>query len=297
MTTLPVHRRTIWHAFVLDPLHLATSQPHQILISAIPVTLSAFFFGSSTLIPYPIALAAAIGVEYAYLKGIGEAAQTGSVWGRRLVYGTFAFTIFTGFFSLAGSSYHIEAILHPAPFLAGLMALTEILILAWIGMCSSILHTETDRHVIEVAAEREATRQRTIAEVEAQERQRQSQREQMRLEDEAARLAMLRDQEQERHKLALWNEAQHTKVALRMSTQSVNDASTLTAAQPRQPASGRDKTTSVNALVLLIRDNPSLTKTVMAQRLGVSRGTLYNIHKDAVTAGVMNEKWEVVDGR
>lgn len=75
-------KRTILDAVVVEPIELIISQPHQALISSASVYLVAAEAGM--LIAWPYNVLMAIGVEWAYLRGLSSGQETTTVWATRL---------------------------------------------------------------------------------------------------------------------------------------------------------------------------------------------------------------------
>src|SRR5262245_43502815 len=121
MTTVP---RTLRAAFVSEPLRIAADQPHQVLISTLSVTLTARFFAgveamsvtsaaAGGIVSAPVAIVAAIGVEYAYLKGMSDASYTGSRWGNRLIWTAFSILVIAGTSVLLKDVYRVSWLANP----------------------------------------------------------------------------------------------------------------------------------------------------------------------------------------
>lgn len=173
--TLAIRQRTFRDAMIREPIQLAISQPHQVAISSISVSLMAIFFASSGAVPAAAAWAGAIGVEYAYLKGLSDAAYARSAWGGRLVWGAFAIIVIAGISVLLRDAYHVTWMVSPPDWGAAILAVLHILPLAFIGLCSANLHMEAEGQRVEAdraAIERAAQRARDDEDYERRRRQR-----------------------------------------------------------------------------------------------------------------------------
>lgn len=150
--------RTWRAAFVEEPARLAAAQPAQLGISALSMLFTAIFFAAPLLdvtwlwrpLVFIVAGAAALGVEYAFLKGISDRAfveahgGTG-FWGDVLVYTTGALLIVAGCTVLLTYAYKLPGFTTPGPWLAALLALLHIVPLAVIGVCSAQLHAGAEK--------------------------------------------------------------------------------------------------------------------------------------------------------
>lgn len=279
-------QRTFWGAFIHEPLQLAISQPHQVAISSISVSLMAAFFGSSGAVPWAAAVAGAVGVEYAYLKGMSDAAYTSSVWGGRLIKAAFAIIVIAGTSVLLKDAYHVPFMTDPAPAWALCLALLHILPLAYLGLCSANLHIEAEAQ--RVRADRQAA-ERAEAEAEA-ERQRRRDRE--RAEEERRRKRDEAVDEIERQRLARLADVETMEAAtlarqrLRAAaSQERHDSVTEGASEPRHTASQSARAVFYNAVVTAYRNDPKFNRQALADAHGWSRPMVGKLIKEAQERG------------
>jgi hypothetical protein len=284
--TTTYRQRTFWSAFVGEPIQLAISQPHQVAISSISVSLMAIFFGSSEVVPWAAAIAGAIGVEYAYLKGMSDAAYTESVWGGRLIKAAFAIIVIAGTSVLLKDAYHVDFMVDPHPAWALVLALLHILPLAYLGLCSANLHIEAESR--RVKADREADEHRAAEQLAA--RQRQLERERAE-EDRLRRKAEAAD-EIERQRLARLADVE-TMEATTLARQRLRAAasqdrhSSVTApvSEPRHAASQSDRATFYAAVVTAYRNDPNFNRQGLADAHGWSRPMVGKLIKEAQQKG------------
>jgi hypothetical protein len=186
--------RTWQDAFLFEPLTLAKSQPAQMAISSISVSLTAEFFAAGGAVSPFVAYVGAIGVEYAYLKGLADAAfagdERGLSWKDGLTYTAAGLLIIAGTYVLLTRLYHVQALINPPGWGAVILALLHVTPLALIGLCSAQLHAAAERH-----ERQQAERQRLEGEARARalqaeedERKRKWQERMAEIEEQAAKL-------------------------------------------------------------------------------------------------------------
>jgi hypothetical protein len=279
MTTFALRPRTFRDAMIREPIQLAISQPHQVLISSISVSLMAIFFASSGAVPAAAAWAGAVGVEYAYLKGLSDAAYTRSEWGMRLVWGAFAIIVIAGISVLLRDAYHMPWMVSPPAPLAVLLAVLHILPLAFIGLCSANLHMEAEGQ--RVAADRAVIDRAKDMEQEEQEYQRERERRRKQFTD---------DLEVERARKALDIESyEAATLAKQRLRAAANTAAANTANTGPHDASGTG-TNSVREqqrahVVRTLREHPDTNKTQLAKELQIGRTLLYALIAEAKDRG------------
>lgn len=177
-TTTTATARTWRTAFVDEPARLIAAQPAQAGISSLSILLTAVYFAGPLLavawlhpwVVFIITGAAALGVEYAFLKGVAdrafvEAHGGNGAWGDVLVYTTGGLLIVGGTTVLLTYAYQLPALKHPAEWLAALLSLAHVAPLAVIGICSAQLHAAAER--VALAERAEAARRAKAEEEEA----------------------------------------------------------------------------------------------------------------------------------
>lgn len=189
-----VIRPTFWEVVLLEPIDLIKAQPHQALISTASVALMGSFAASGKILDPFVAYVLAIGIEWAYLRGLASDAKATTAWGAWLNWSAFAIVV------LWGSLWCLKAfgVIPEAPqgWLAGFLAIAHVVPIAWLSLCSAMTH----RASAQLAERRK--RERDEAE------QRRADRE------HEARNALHLEIEREQAKLAVWKDAQLFKADL-----------------------------------------------------------------------------------
>lgn len=217
MTTTTIERRSFFDAVIREPFDLAKAQPHQIFLSTGSVALMGEFGRSSGILDPTVAYALAVGVEWAYLKGLSSDSRAPTRWGGILNWSAFGIVVLWGILFVASKVGAID--LHAQGWAGFLLAAAHVVPIAWLSLCSA----QTHRAAVALeyrnqVAEQVAQRNRAVAD--------QEKRNQFELEQEA-----------ENRKLERWKEAQRTKLELRQL-----ESATMTATKPqpkRQPVTYR----------------------------------------------------------
>lgn len=210
MTTAAIPRRSLWDVIIVEPLDLVKAQPHQILLSTGSVAIMGQFAGSSGIVHPLVGYCIAVGVEWAYLRGLASNTRAQTIWGDILNWSAFLIVILWGVLWVGEVMQVID---HPTGFAGWLLASAHVVPVAWLSLCSAMCHS---------AAMREEARQ--AAQHVAEERERQ------RLADEQRRAFEL-GQAAEDAKLKRWEQAQRVKAEMKRAD----------AEMPRHPASNAGK--------------------------------------------------------
>lgn len=177
-TTIGMQTRALFTVVVSEPLELARSQPHQILLSTGSVALMGSFASTSNIVDPFTGYLIAIGVEWAYLRGLASDSRAQTAWGGVLNWSAFGIVVLWGVlwcaqrfgvFSEADGGWWLAAA-HVVP-------------VAWLSLCSAQCHraamgAERKRHAVQ----------------------------------DSQRRAWEQAQEEEDRKLERWKEAQRLKV-------------------------------------------------------------------------------------
>lgn len=127
-----------WRFVVREPLALALAQPHQALISCASVALMAQFAASGGIVAPAVGYALAVGVEWAFLRGLVSDSKAPTAWGGRLNWSAFAVVL------LWGTLWCVKAFgalpERPVGGWAVAMALAHVLPIAWLSLCSGMSH-------------------------------------------------------------------------------------------------------------------------------------------------------------
>jgi hypothetical protein len=133
--TATAQTRSFFDVVVGEPLELAKSQPHQILLSTGSVALMGQFAGTSNIVHPFVGYCIAIGVEWAYLRGLASDSRAQTRWGGILNWSAFAIVVLWGVlwcaqqfgaFAETGGGWWLAAA-HVVP-------------VAWLSLCSAQCH-------------------------------------------------------------------------------------------------------------------------------------------------------------
>jgi hypothetical protein len=170
-------RRTLRQVILDEPLQLAADQPHQVLLSTGSVAIMAQFAASSGIVAPLVGYCIALGVEWAYLRGLASDARARTWWGDALNWSAFAVVVLWGVLWVAKSFGVLAA--RPEGWVGWVLAVAHIVPIAWLSLCSAMCH----RAAMGVDQERTRLLQ-------------------------AERDAIVLEAERKRHALALWEEGQ-----------------------------------------------------------------------------------------
>lgn len=292
--------RTWKDALITEPAQLVTAQPAQVGISALSMLFTAIFFAAPLLtvawLPREIVFvatgAAALGVEYAFLKGIADRAfveARGGVgfWGDLLVYTTGALLIVAGVTVLLTYAYKLEAFARPHWAFAAVLALVHIVPLATIGVCSAQLHAQAQRHERQQrdaeAAEERARALRLQEEADARARRRQeldeAAEERRRVTAEEIEAAKLKALARLEYRQAAATQASPTTVTER------HERPSPTVTAERHAASPSPRDVFKAAVVAAYRDDPQFNRAALAREHGWSRPAVATMLAEARSSG------------
>lgn len=179
MTAL-TQKRTMFDALIGEPLELALSQPHQILLSTGSVALMGSFASTSGIVHPLVGYLIAIGVEWAYLRGLASDSRAQTAWGGILNWSAFGIVVLWGVLWCAEKFGQ----LHQGGWW---LAAAHVVPVAWLSLCSAQCHRAA------MGAEKKHATQL------------QTQRDQMAL-----------DLERKQQELLLWEQGQEAKMRLKM---------------------------------------------------------------------------------
>jgi hypothetical protein len=118
-----------------EPLQIALDQPHQIAISAGSVAMMAGFAGSVGIVHPLVGLIIAIGVEWAWLKGVASDVARPSRWGVTLNASAFLLAATWGVLWCAKLLKAFE----PTDY-GWLLAFVHVVPVVWLSLCSAMCH-------------------------------------------------------------------------------------------------------------------------------------------------------------
>ncbi len=200
MTTTAIEQKkpSFFDVFLGEPLDLIKSQPHQVFISVASVTLMGSFAGSSNILHPIVGYLLAIGIEWAYFRGLASDSKAPTIWGSILNYSACGIVLLWGMLWVAHNTGGLEGIN------SWWLAAAHVIPIAWLSLCSAQTHHAA--MVAEAHAKVQATkRAEEIAEAE-------------RLEQ----LEFDRQQREEDEKLRRWAEAQRLKSELKLAEKAAN---------------------------------------------------------------------------
>lgn len=227
MTTATVQDRNIFDALIWEPLALAISQPHQIALSCASVALMGSFGSASGILDPAVAYILAVGVEWAYLRGLASDSRAPTGWGTALNWSAFAIVVLWGVLFVASMIGAID--LHARGWAGWALAGAHVVPIAWLSLCSAMTHR--------AALALEAIEARRLRE-RAQARQERIQADQDAIELEKQRKAA---------ELAAWEAAQRVQLALELERKDAAIRRKMQAhnAQPKMRRGARPE--SINA--------------------------------------------------
>jgi hypothetical protein len=153
--TTAVIERSFFDVVIGEPLELAKDQPHQILLSTGSVALMSSFASSSNIL-HPLAgFCIAVGVEWAYLRGLASDARAQTRWGGILNWSAFAIVVLWGVLWVA---QQLGAVVEQTG--GWWLAAAHVVPVAWLSLCSAQCHRAAmgaERAELKRASDREAT--------------------------------------------------------------------------------------------------------------------------------------------
>ncbi len=181
MTTAATHTRSMFDALIGEPMELALSQPHQILLSTGSVALMGSFASTSGIVAPLVGYLIAIGVEWAYLRGLASDSRAQTAWGGILNWSAFGIVVLWGVLWCAQKfGVYIEK------DGGWMLAAAHVVPVAWLSLCSAQCHRaamgEEKKHARAIQAQRDS---------------------------------MALDLERKQQELALWEQAQEAKARLK----------------------------------------------------------------------------------
>lgn len=175
--TTAIQKRSMFDALIGEPMELALSQPHQILLSTGSVALMGSFASTSGIVDPLVGYLIAIGVEWAYLRGLASDSRAQTAWGGILNWSAFGIVVLWGVLWCA-QKFGVYTEAKGGWWLAA----AHVVPVAWLSLCSAQCHRAA------MGAEKKAHAQ-----------------------SDAKRAAWLLTQEEEDRKLERWKDAQQLK--------------------------------------------------------------------------------------
>lgn len=185
--------RTLYAALVEEPLSIAIDQPHQIAISTMSVALMAGFAARAGIVDQYVAVVLAIGIEWAWLRGVASDASSPTQWGVALNISAF---VLAGLWGVLFAAELLNAF-NPQSW-GWWLAIIHVVPVVWLSLCSAMCHRT------KLIAERHASKTQQAEAADEAKRMR-----------EAVNALHIKEAE-ERLKIELWKDAQTFKAQLRM---------------------------------------------------------------------------------
>lgn len=157
-----------------EPLQIALDQPHQIAISAGSVAMMAGFAGSVGIVHPAVGLVIAIGIEWAWLRGVASDVARPSRWGVTLNASAFLLAATWGVLWCAKLLKAFEPTDH-----GWVLAFIHVVPVVWLSLCSAMCHRikiQEDYKAAEVrrAEDAEAERARRALELATEQKRREA---------------------------------------------------------------------------------------------------------------------------
>lgn len=212
MAAAIAEKRSLYDVVIVEPLDLVKAQPHQILLSTGSVALMGQYAGSSGIVHPLVGYCIAVGVEWAYLRGLADDSKNQTAWGATLNWSAFVIVVLWGILWVAKVTGVVPE--HPEGWLGWFLAASHIVPIAWLSLCSAMCH-------------RAAMTAKAKADADVAAEQLRIQREA----NEARRLFEL-EQAAEDAKLQRWQQAQRFKLELKQADAQMQGASPRNAVSP-----------------------------------------------------------------
>jgi hypothetical protein len=152
--TATTYKRTMFDALIGEPLELALSQPHQILLSTGSIALMGSFASSSEIVDPLTGYLIAIGVEWAYLRGLASDSRAQTAWGAILNWSAFGIVVLWG---ILWCAQQFGVFTETSGGWA--LAAAHVVPVAWLSLCSAQCHRaaigEEKKHAGRLQAERD----------------------------------------------------------------------------------------------------------------------------------------------
>jgi hypothetical protein len=263
-------QRGLFAVFLGEPIDLVKAQPHQLFISTASVALMGSFASSSGILNPAIGYLLAIGIEWAYFRGLASDSKAPTIWGAILNWSACIVVVLWGMLWVAELTDTITTTTN------WWLAAAHVIPIAWLSLCSAQTHRAA--MVVAVATERAAAdrAQQQADEERAYERRLREQRDAAQLEAEQ-RYRMMKIEAEQR--------------ALRAANSRERRANTAPALP--STAAGTQTNSGANTsreqlreqVARTLRDAPDANKAALARSLGIGRTLLYQLIDEAKASG------------
>jgi len=250
--------RSLFAVVVGEPLSLAKDQPHQVLLSTGSVAIMAQFAAHGGIVHPAVGYCIAVGVEWAYLRGLASDSRAQSHWGAALNWSAFAIVVLWGVLWVATIYKAIPE--RPGGGLALALGAAHIVPIAWLALCSAMCHRTAVR--ADALAAGQAAREHEVWE---------------------------REQAEKDRELLRWKEAQRLKSEIKIAERSVTETPVVTGvtAVSRSVTTPDRAALRVAVVTAYKTQGESLNVSQEAKRLGIGRGLWYKLRDEARGLGEM----------
>ena len=254
--------------FLGEPLALIKAQPHQLCISTASVALMGSFASASGILDPTVGYLLAIGIEWAYFRGLASDSKAPTRWGSILNWSACGIVVLWGMLWVARFTGALDETQG-----GWWLAAAHVMPIAWLSLCSAQTHRAAMAAEVAQQAAAAARQRQADDAARAYERELQAQRDAMQLETERAYRLMKIEEEQR-------------------AIRSANRSQSRSANSPNS-ASGTATNSGANTsrehlraqIVTVLRDRPHTNKTALARTLGIGRTLLYALIEEARQVG------------
>lgn len=249
--------RSLFATFLGEPIALVRAQPHQLFISTASVALMGSFASSSGILDPSVGYLLAVGIEWAYFRGLASDSKCPTAWGVILNWSACLVVILWGMLWVAETTHTIEA-----ASAGWWLAAAHVVPIAWLSLCSAQTHRAA--MVAEVGAQR--------AEADRVRREEQEER------------AYQRSLREQRDLAALELERKYKEMKIQEEARTLRANSRRQIAEGPPNASGTGTNSGREQLREQIRrtlaEQPDIAKAELARRVGIGRTLLYELLKE-----------------
>ena len=254
--------RSLIEVVVLEPLALVKAQPHQFLLSTGSVAIMAQFAAHGGIVHPTVGYLIAVGVEWAYLRGLASDARARSWWGDALNWSAFGIVVLWGV--LWVSTVYGAISDRPVGAAGVVLAAAHIVPIAWLSLCAAMCHRGA------------------LAADETEARRLEEERRAIEREAQAARVALELEMEKKRFDLEMWEQAERARVTLKQLATPV--VTPVTPASQPVTAPSRDDQRAL-VVTAIVTHGAALNVSQWARENGISRAMFYKLRDEAMRLG------------
>lgn len=274
--------RGVFGVFIGEPFELIKAQPHQLFISTASVALMGSFAGASGILDPTIAYLLAIGIEWAYFRGLASDSRAPTVWGSILNWSACGVVMLWGLLWVARFTGAMDE--RGEGLGAWLLAAAHVVPIAWLSLCSAQTHRAA---MVVEARDRVAAAERLRLQAEADAAAERLRREQQAADDRQLRL--LREQQQidleRQYKERMLAEEIRARRRANSANSAPNSASGTATNSGANSAREQSREHLREQIVRTLTADPSANRTGLARDLGIGRTLLYELIKESADRG------------